>query len=154
MCWPLTRLQETCLIADVSRVSCQWDGIALHGERENVMSVEEVKKTLADEVKLLEHMIAAVKDFDGSKSTKQAQFIQDSWARFLDDRRRTNVSLAQAGDDEVVEDLSQEMQQVEQYIKATDPAAGYTETWEKFLTCERDILKYLVDMGRNGKSAP
>ena len=32
------------------------------------MAVEEVKKTLADEVKLLEHMIAAVKDFDGSKS--------------------------------------------------------------------------------------
>ena len=118
------------------------------------MTAKKVKKTLVDEAKLLEHMIEAVKNFDGGKFTKQAQFIQASWARFLDDRRLTNVFLAQADDIEVVEDLSQEMQQVELYIKATDASAEYTETWEKFLTCERDILKYLVEMGRDGKSGP
>ena len=117
------------------------------------MTAKEVKQTLVDEAELLEHMIDAVKKFDGSEFTKQAQFIKDSWARFLDDRRQTNMSLAKADDDEVAKDLSQEMRQVEQYIKATDPTAGYTETWEKFLTCERDILHYLVNMAGNGKSA-
>lgn len=118
------------------------------------MTVEEVKKTLVNEAELLEHMIDAVNKFDGSEFTKQAQFIRASWAIFLNDRRQTNVSLASAGDDEVVEDLSQEMQQVEQYIKTTDKTAAYTETWEKFLTCERDILKYLVNMGDKGTSSP
>ena len=114
------------------------------------MTVKEVKQTLANEAELLEHMIEAVKSFDGGEITKQARFIQDSWARFLDDRRKTNVSLVNTGDEEAIEDLSQEMQQVERYIEATDKAAEYTETWEKFLTCERDILQYLVNMGAKG----
>jgi hypothetical protein len=120
---------------------------------EAVMTAKEVKQTLADEAELLEHMIAAVNKFDSSGFTNQAQFIKDSWARFLGDRCQTNRALAKANDYELVIDLTEEKCQVEQYVKATDSTASYTETWEKFLTCERDILKNLVDRARNGKSA-
>lgn len=118
------------------------------------MTAKEVKQTLKDEADLLDHMIKAVKSFDNSGFNGQAKFIQNSWAEFLGDRCRTNRSLQEADDFELVIDLTEEKCQVEQYVKATNPTAGYTETWEKFLTCERDILKKLVDRARNGKSAP
>jgi hypothetical protein len=117
------------------------------------MSAEEVKKTLANVAELLEYMIAAVEKFDSSGFTKQALFIKDSWARFLGDRCQTNRALEKVDDCALVIDLTEEKCQVEQYVKATDSTADYTETWEKFLTCERDILKHLVDRARNGKSA-
>jgi hypothetical protein len=120
---------------------------------EAVMTAKEVKQTLADEAELLEHMIAAVEKFDSSGFTNQARFIKDSWARFLGDRCQTNRSLAKVDDLELVIDLTEEKCQIEQYVKATDSTAGYTETWEKFLTCEQDILQKLVDRARNGKSA-
>lgn len=149
----LTHRQETCLIANVSRLKCQWDGIALRRKMEGVMTATEVKKTLAHEAKLLEHMIAAVEEFDSSGFTPQAEFIKKSWARFLGDRCQTNRALEQVDDFELIIDLTEEKCQVEQYVKATNSTANYTETWEKFLTCERDILKNLVDRARNGKSA-
>ncbi len=117
------------------------------------MTATDVKKTLADEAKLLEHMIAAVKEFDCSDFTGQARFIKESWASFLGDRCQTNKALVEVDDFELVIDLTEEKCQVEQYVRATNPTAGYTETWEKFLTCERDILKSLVDKARNGKYA-
>ncbi|NNJ74701.1 MAG: hypothetical protein HKP56_06030 [Anderseniella sp.] len=118
------------------------------------MTAKEVKQTLKDEAELLEHMIKVVNDFDGSGFTNQAQVIKDSWARFLGDRCETNRSLVKVGDYELVKDLTEEMRQVEQYVKATSPTKDYTETWETFLTCERDILQKLVDRARNGKAAP
>lgn len=149
----LTHRQESCLIADVTRVSCQKDGICITWKMETVMTAKEVRKTLVNEAELLDHLIAEVNKFDGSEFTNQAQFIKDSWARFLGDRCRTNRSLAEVDDFELVIDLTEEKCQVEQYVKATDSDAGYTETWEKFLTCERDILQNLVERARNGKSA-
>lgn len=150
----LTRRQQSRLIADVTRVSCDQDGNCITWNMEAVMTAKEVKQTLVDEAKLLEHMIAEVNKFDGSGFTNQAKFIKDSWERFLDDRCQTNKSLAKANDYELVIDLAEEKCQVEQYVKATDSTAGYTEAWGKFLTCERDILKKLLDRARNGKSAP
>lgn len=117
------------------------------------MTAKEVKQTLTNEAELLEHLIEAVNKFDGSEFTNQAQFIKDSWARFLGDRCQTNRALAKVDDLELVVDLTEEKCQVEQYVKATDSTAAYTETWKKFLTCERDILQNLVDRARNGKSA-
>ena len=118
------------------------------------MTAKEVKTTLENEAELLEHMIEAVKKFDSGGFTNQAQFIKDSWARFLGDRCQTNRSLVKTDDQELVKDLAEEMGQVEEYVKATNRTKGYTETWETFLTCERDILKKLVDRAQNGKSAP
>jgi len=120
---------------------------------EGVMTATEVKQTLEDEAKLLDHLIAEVRKFDSSGFTNQAQFIKDSWARFLGDRCQTNRALTKVDDFELVIDLTEEKCQVEQYVKATNSTVGYTETWETFLTCERDILKNLVDRARNGKSA-
>ncbi|MGI9511790.1 MAG: hypothetical protein ACR2OL_02715 [Anderseniella sp.] len=118
------------------------------------MTATQVKKTLADEAELLEHMIEAVEKFDGSGFTKQANFIKESWASFLGDRCQTNRSLVEVDDLELVIDLTEEKCQVEQYVKATDSTAAYTETWEKFLKCERDILEKLIDRARGAKSAP
>lgn len=117
------------------------------------MTATEVKETLKSEADLLDHMIKAVNSFDNSGFNGQAKFIQSSWAEFLGDRCRTNRSLLEADDYELVIDLTEEKCQVEQYVKATDSDADYTETWEKFLKCEREILKNLVDRARNGKSA-
>ncbi|MEO9876065.1 MAG: hypothetical protein ABJM26_07440 [Anderseniella sp.] len=149
----LTLRQETCLIANVSRLRCLWDGIELRRKMEGAMTAKDVKQTLKDEADLLDHMIKAVKSFDNSGFNGQAKFIQNSWAEFLGDRCRTNRSLQEADDYELVIDLTEEKCQVEQYVKATNSTAGYTETWDKFLTCERDILEKLVEKARNGKSA-
>ena len=110
------------------------------------MTTQEVRDTLGNEIELLVHMIANVKTFDDSKFTKQGKFIKNSWARFLDDRRSTNVALQKSTDDDLKDDLKAELVQVEKYIKETIDSPEYTESWGKFLRCERDILEYLINL--------
>lgn len=110
------------------------------------MSTDAVRETLKNEIDLLESMIASTEAFNSKEFTKQGQFIQASWARFLDDRRQTNKALIEASDRDLVADLKEELGQVEDYIANTRKSPDYTETWEKFLVCERDILNYLIGM--------
>ena len=111
------------------------------------MAVKEVKKTLANEVQLLDRMIGCVQGVDASTFTKPAQYIGKSWVRFLGERRDTNVSLQGLGKRDLVKDLEAELAQVNAYIDVTSKKkAGYTEHWREFLECERDILKHLLKM--------
>ena len=110
------------------------------------MSTDAVRETLKNEVDLLENMIANAKAFPSTGFTKQGEFIKGSWARFLDDRRQTNMALIEASDRDLVADLKEELAQVQMYIADTRKSPDYTETWEKFLVCERDILNYLIGM--------
>jgi hypothetical protein len=111
------------------------------------MAVKDVKNTLGNEVEMLDRMIGCVQCVDSRAFTKQAQYIQKSWGRFLGERRDTSVSLQGLGKKDLVKDLEAELAQVNAYIDVTSKKkAGYTEHWREFLECERDILKYLLKM--------
>ncbi len=110
------------------------------------MTTQEVRETLGNEGELLDHIIACANDFDGSKFTKQGMFIQKSWVRFLGERRSANVTLQKSGDAALKNDLEAELVQVEKYVKETDDSPDFAEQWGKFLHCERDILKYLINL--------
>lgn len=113
------------------------------------MAVNDVKKTLANEVQLLDRMIGCVQGVDASTFTKPAQYIGKSWVRFLGERRDTNVSLQGLGKRDLVKDLEAELAQVNAYIDVTaKKKAEYTEHWREFLECERDILEHLLKMCR------
>lgn len=110
------------------------------------MSIDEVKLTLVHEAQLLQSMIDNVEASRGEGFTKQAQFIKNSWGRFLRDRQKTNLALCTATADELRTDLKNELAQVEKYLEHTVEKPDYTETWIVFLECERDILKHLIEM--------
>jgi hypothetical protein len=110
------------------------------------MTTQQVRDTLGNEIVLLDHMIGCAQGFDGSKFTDQGKFIQGSWGRFLGERRATNVALQKSSDADLKADLESELSQVNAYIDVTDKSPGYSEEWMAFLTCERSILEYLINM--------
>ncbi|MDH3380917.1 MAG: hypothetical protein OEQ39_28725, partial [Gammaproteobacteria bacterium] len=91
-----------------------------------------------------DQMIKCVQEYDGSHFTNQGKFIQNSWERFLNDRRTTNSTLLES-DANIKADLNSERIQVEAYIAQTDPDPNYSETWRKFLVCEKEILDHLIE---------
>ena len=107
------------------------------------MAVEDVRKTLENEIELLDHMINCAQQFEGGHFTKKAQYIQKSWIRFLGDRLASNKQLMGLGRDELRADLRAERDQVVRYEYFTDVPADYTETWHKFIVCEKEILEHL-----------
>lgn len=108
------------------------------------MSSDEVRTTLQNEADLLEHMIKCVETFPNKGFTGQAKFIQDSWARFLGERRDAARTLCGQEDDVLHNDLLNEFSQLKAYVEATHADPDYTEHWRKFLECEQDILRHLV----------
>ena len=110
------------------------------------MTTQEVRETLGNEGELLDHMIASVESFDGSKFTKQGMFIHKSWGRFLGERRSANATLQESDDAALKKDLEAELVQVKKYIEATDDSPNFTEEWGTFLRCEGDILEYLINL--------
>ena len=110
------------------------------------MTTQEVRDTLENEGKLLDHMIKHTESFDGSKFTNQGKFIHKSWVRFLGERRSANVTLQESDDAALKEDLEEELAQVKKYVQETVDSPNFCEQWGTFLQCERDILKYLIDL--------
>ncbi|MGI9481951.1 MAG: hypothetical protein ACR2OR_06300 [Hyphomicrobiales bacterium] len=108
------------------------------------MTVEDVRKTLEDEVKYLDHLIECAEGFDDPNFTKQAKYIRGSWIRFLNDRRTSNKNLVSVDDDVLREDLQAELEQVTRYQGVTADDPEYTETWAKFIDCEAEILDHLI----------
>jgi len=117
------------------------------------MTADAVRETLRNEADLLGRMIKFVNEADNSGFTKQAQIIQTSWARFLGERKHSNETLAKASDESLLKDLEQELAQVQAYVIQTRTHPEYTETWEAFLRCERDILEALIRKINDGKAA-
>lgn len=117
------------------------------------MSADVVRETLKNEAELLDQMIKFVKGVKGDSFTRQAQIIQESWARFLGERKASNEHLSKVGDEELLRDLEQELGQVQHYIGVTRTHPEYTETWETFVKCERDILEALIRKIHDGKAA-
>ncbi len=109
------------------------------------MTTKEVKETLGNEGELLDFMIVCAKAFNGSQFTPQGKFIHKSWLRFLGERRSANVTLRKSTSASLKKDLEDELAQVKAYVKATVGSPTFTEEWGKFLRCERDILKHLID---------
>jgi uroporphyrinogen-III synthase len=117
------------------------------------MSADVVRETLKNEAELLDQMMKFVKDVKGDSFTRQAQIIQESWARFLGERKESSEQLSKASDEVLLQDLQQELAQVEQYVVVTRTHPEYTEQWEKFVKCERDILEALIRKIHDGKAA-
>jgi hypothetical protein len=109
--------------------------------------------TLKQEADLLGRMIKFVEDTETKGLTTQAEVIQRSWARFLGERKLSNETLAKTGDAELLADLTEELAQVQCYIGETRTHPDYTETWEVFLKCERDILEALIRKINDEKAA-
>ena len=63
------------------------------------MSADVVRETLKNEAELLDQMIKFVKDVKGDSFTRQAQIIQESWARFLGERKESSEQLSKASDE-------------------------------------------------------
>jgi DNA-directed RNA polymerase len=80
---------------------------------EEFMSADVVRETLKNEAELLDQMIKFVKDVKGDSFTRQAKVIQESWARFLGERKESSEQLSKASDEELLQDLQQELAQVE-----------------------------------------
>ena len=116
------------------------------------MSAEIVRETLKTEAELLGRMIEFVRSVDNSGFTKQAEIIQHSWARFLGERKDSSERLSQADDKELLYDLHNELSQVQRYIEVTRTHPDYTEDWEAFVKCERDILEALIRKINDGGS--
>ena len=110
------------------------------------MATQEVRDTLANEIELLDNMIGNVQSFDGSGFTNQGKFIKGSWDRFLSDRRSTNAALLESSDAALKADLEEECAQVDLYINQCVGSPNYTESWRKFLCCEKEILEYLINL--------
>lgn len=114
------------------------------------MTTQDVRDTLANEADLLAAMIECVEGYDNSGFTKQAKYIQNSWIRFLGERRSTGLALQKKSSGDLKEDLSSERSQVGSYIEATQPKPEYSEEWSKFLQCEGEILDYLINLCDEG----
>ena len=117
------------------------------------MSADVVRETLRNEAELLDQMIKFVQSVKAEGFTRQARIIQDSWARFLGERKASNEQLSKANDEELLQDLQKELAQVEQYVVVTRTHPEYTESWEAFVKCERDILEALIRKIHDGKAA-
>ncbi len=109
------------------------------------MTTKGVKETLGNEGELLDFMILCTKSFNGSQFTKQGKFIHQSWGRFLGERRAANASLRKKTGAALKKDLASELEQVNDYIKGTRGRPIHSEQWGKFLRCEGEILKHLID---------
>ena len=117
------------------------------------MTADVVRETLKNEAELLGRMIESVKSVDSSGYTRQAQIIQNSWARFLGERKYSNEHLSKTDDKDLLSDLKNELSQVERYIEVTRTNPDFTEDWEAFVKCERDILVPLISKINDGKSS-
>jgi len=117
------------------------------------MSAEQVRKTLKQEAELLGQMIKFVESVETKGLTTRAEVVQRSWARFLGERKQNNEALAKTADAELLADLGEELNQVKCYIVQTRTHPDYTETWETFLKCERDILEVFIRKINDEKAA-
>jgi hypothetical protein len=102
----------------------------------------DVEKTLEDEARLLDDVAAYIRKFPNEDFTGPARFIQESWARFIEQRAATNRKVTNVG---LVEDMEAEHRQLRAYVEATEKKPLYSEKWREFFLCEQQILEHLME---------
>ena len=103
------------------------------------MSIGDVRKTLEQENELLDCLIAAAAAHPEREMTGQAKYIKKSWVTFLKRRKSTNTKQMKLSPGALRDDFTSEIDQLDKYIDDTPSRKKYSESWQTFLVCEREI---------------